>query len=86
MSGTLVLRDKSSQPTPSPQHMELFDGESQPEHWSNLEGSGKVLFCHKELDVIKFIKEAKSPSQPGGPGEAARGVLWGPSLWAGIQC
>ena len=48
-----------------------------PEHWSNLEGSGKVLFCCKELDFIKFIKKAKSPSMPSGPGEAARGVLWG---------
>ena len=54
-----------------------FDGEPTPEHWSNLEGSGKVLFCHKELGFIKLIKEAKSSSMPGGPGKAARGVPWG---------
>lgn len=82
----IILRDKGSQPTPNPNTWSCLMVNPSLEHWSNSEGSGKVLFCHKELDFIKFIKEAKSPSEPGGPGEAARGMLWGRSLWAGIQC
>ena len=80
------LETRAPSQHPAPTHGAVLMVNPSPEHWSNLGGSGKVLFCRKELDFIKFIKEAKSPSEPGGPGEAARGMLWGPSLWAGIQC
>lgn len=56
-------RQELPAPTQPPTHG-AFDSEPAPEHWSNLEGSGKVLFCHKELDFIKLIKEAKSSTMP----------------------